>query len=51
MQIYLDCIPCIVRQAITSVRLVTDDVQVHEQIVREVLTLVRDMDRGKFVYR
>ena len=44
MQIYLDCIPCIVRQALTSVRLVTNDVQVHEQIVREVLTLVRDMD-------
>lgn len=44
MQIYLDCIPCIVRQALTSVRLVTNDVQVHEQMVREVLTLLRDMD-------
>ena len=44
MQIYLDCIPCFVRQALTSVRLVTNDMRVHEQIVREVLTLVRDMD-------
>ena len=44
MQIYLDCIPCFIRQALTSVRLVTNDMRVHEQIVREVLTLVRDMD-------
>lgn len=44
MQIYLDCIPCIVHQALTSVRLVTHDVQVHEQMVREVLALLVDMD-------
>ena len=44
MQIYLDCIPCIVHQVLTSVRLVTNDVQVHEQMVREVLTLLGDMD-------
>ena len=44
MQIYLDCIPCIVRQVLTSVRLVTNDVQIHEQMVREVLTLLVDMD-------
>jgi len=37
MQIYLDCIPCFVRQALDSVRLATDDEQIHEQVVREVL--------------
>jgi len=44
MKTYFDCIPCFVRQALDAVRLVTDDKQVHEQVLREVLTLTSKMD-------
>ena len=44
MKIFLDCIPCFVRQALDSARLVTDDEQVHEQVVREVLHLAANLD-------
>jgi damage-control phosphatase, subfamily I len=44
MKIFLDCIPCFVRQALDSARLVTDDERVHEQVVREVLHLAENLD-------
>ena len=47
MQIYLDCIPCFVRQALDSARLVTDDEQIHEKVVREVLLLAADLDMSQ----
>ena len=47
MQIYLDCIPCFVRQALDSARLVTDDEQIHEQVIREVLRLAADLDMSQ----
>jgi len=47
MQIYLDCIPCFIRQALDSVRLATDDEQIHEQVIREVLRLAADLDMSQ----
>ena len=44
MNIYLDCIPCFLRQSLEAARNITDDVRVHEQIVREVLRMVADLD-------
>ncbi len=44
MKTFLDCIPCLVRQALASVRQVTDDEQLHEQILREVLQAAGRMD-------
>ncbi|MDX9703967.1 MAG: ARMT1-like domain-containing protein [Candidatus Auribacterota bacterium] len=44
MKIYLDCIPCFLRQTIESARLTTDDELVHESITREVLRLTAEMD-------
>jgi len=44
MRIFLDCIPCFVRQALDSARLATDDEQIHERVVREVLRLAADLD-------
>ena len=44
MKTYLDCIPCIVRQSLASVRRVTDDVRIHEQILREVLQATSRID-------
>lgn len=44
MGTYFDCIPCFIRQALDSVRLVTDDEAVHEQVHREVLRVASKMD-------
>jgi len=46
MKIFLDCIPCFVRQGLDSARLVSDDEQVHEQVLREVLRLTANLDMG-----
>jgi len=37
MRIFLDCIPCFVRQVLDSVKMTTDDEQIHEQVIREVM--------------
>jgi hypothetical protein len=44
MRTYFDCIPCFVRQALDAARLATDDEQIHEKVVREVLRLAADLD-------
>ena len=47
MQIFLDCIPCFIRQALDTARLTTDDKQIHERVVREVLILAKDLDMSQ----
>jgi len=44
MKIFLDCIPCFVRQGLDSARLVSDDEQVHERVLRELLRLAANLD-------
>jgi len=44
MKIYLDCIPCFIRQSLDAARLATDDEQIHEKVVREVLRLAAELD-------
>ncbi|NLE58572.1 MAG: DUF89 family protein, partial [Planctomycetes bacterium] len=43
MRTYLDCVPCFVRQALDSARHLTDSPEMHEQLLREVLTLASTM--------
>ena len=43
MRIFLDCIPCFISQALDAARLATDDMQIHEQVLREVLVLAKDL--------
>jgi len=47
MRIFLDCIPCFIRQALDAARLATDDVQIHRQVLREVLALAKDLDMSQ----
>jgi len=47
MKIFLDCIACFVRQALDSARLATGDEQIHEKVVREVLSLAADLDMNQ----
>ena len=44
MRTYIDCIPCFVRQGLDSVKLITDDELIHQQVLREVLRLAGEMD-------
>jgi len=44
MKTFLDCIPCLVRQALHSVCSTTDDEQVHETIIRTTLEGIAGMD-------
>jgi len=44
MRTYFDCIPCFVRQTLDSVRLTTDDQRIHEQVMRQTLSLISRMD-------
>ncbi len=44
MKTYFDCIPCFIRQVLDSVRLTTDDQDVHIQVLRRALRLAADMD-------
>lgn len=40
----LECIPCIIRQALGGTRLVTEDVAIQEQVLRQVLLLLSKID-------
>ena len=44
MRTYYDCIPCLFRQTLDSVRLTTNDECLHEQVMRQTLDLVSKMD-------
>jgi len=44
MKTFFDCIPCFVRQSLDSVRMVTDDEAIHEQLLRKVLRALGEMD-------
>ena len=47
MRIHLDCIACFVRQGLDAARLATDDEQIHEKVVREILRLAADLDMSQ----
>ena len=44
MKTYFDCIPCFIRQVLDSVRLTTDNQDIHIQVLRRALRLAADMD-------
>ncbi len=44
MKTFLDCVPCIVRQTLDSVRLVSSDEAFHEKVLREVLQAAAEID-------
>ncbi|NQT16540.1 MAG: DUF89 family protein, partial [Planctomycetes bacterium] len=44
MKTFFDCVPCIVRQTLDSVRLLTENETFHEQVLRDVLRAAAEMD-------
>jgi uncharacterized protein with ATP-grasp and redox domains len=47
MRTHLDCIPCFIRQALESAKLVTGNADVHERVLREVLRWTSEMDMSQ----
>jgi uncharacterized protein with ATP-grasp and redox domains len=47
MRIYLDCIPCFIRQSLDAARHATQDIHIHKQVVQEVLHLANDLDMNQ----
>ena len=47
MKTSLDCIPCLVRQSLKVARMATEDVAVHESILREMLRHVSGLDLNR----
>lgn len=47
MRSSLDCIPCFIRQALEAGRAVSDDPEVHESVVREMLLWMSKADLGQ----
>ena len=44
MQTFFDCIPCFVRQTLDSARAVSDDMDLHERMLRKTLQALSEMD-------
>ncbi len=44
MRTYFECIPCFLRQALDSIRHLTDDETLHEKVLREALREAAEMD-------
>jgi len=44
MKTYIDCMPCFIRQALESVKLITDDEIIQEQVVRHVLMMAANLN-------
>ena len=44
MKTFLDCIPCFTRQALEAARMVSDDENLHEEVLRRVLGMAAGMD-------
>ena len=47
MRTYFDCIPCMIRQSLDAVRLITKDESIHERVLREVLRVTSTSDLQK----
>ena len=47
MHIYLDCIPCFIRQSLDAARHATEDISMHERVVREVAALAHHLDMSQ----
>ncbi len=44
MKTFLECVPCLVGQALGAVRFVTDDELIHEEVLRKVMAKASEMD-------
>jgi uncharacterized protein with ATP-grasp and redox domains len=47
MDVTLDCVPCLVRQALEAARMVSSQVDVQERVLRRVLSVLKDLSYDK----
>ncbi len=48
MKIYLDCLPCLLRQGLEASRLATDKEEVQAKIMKEILDLISDYENYRY---
>jgi damage-control phosphatase, subfamily I len=48
MKLFLDCLPCMLRQVLDSSRMVTDNPEVHEKIMQDAIKLLRDYNEFQY---
>lgn len=44
MKTAIDCIPCFIQQALSSARFVTNEIDVHEKVMRHILQMISQID-------
>jgi uncharacterized protein with ATP-grasp and redox domains len=47
MRIYLDCMPCFIKQSLDAAKHATEDVNIHEKVVRGVIDLANNLDMSQ----
>ncbi len=47
MKVHLDCIPCFLKQSLEAARMATDDEEIHEHVIKEVLKHLENIDFRK----
>lgn len=40
MKLFLDCVPCMLRQALEASRIVTDDIEIQDKVVEETMKIL-----------
>lgn len=48
MKIFLDCLPCFLKQVLEASRLATDRTDLHEEIMRETINLISDYQKFRY---
>gem|GEM_PF-4339480 len=51
MKTYLECVPCIIRQALAAARFASSDPAVHENLLYFTLKMLNKMDRALLLAR
>ena len=47
MKVHLDCIPCFLKQSLEAARMATNDIRIHEKVMKEVLKHLQNINFEK----
>jgi len=48
MEIFLDCLPCFLRQVLEASRMVTDRTEIHEDVMKEAINIIKDYQKFRY---
>ena len=50
MELFFDCIPCMLKQALEAARKTTSDVEIHDKVVCETINLMTNYKKYRNIY-